>query len=100
MGAGDAGLVFNQIFHSEGPFNNFSYQNKEFDNLVKEGLGFSELKDRMEYYNKALKMIIEDEAALVPLVHYKNVFAAHKKVKGLYASPNDYLVPQYAHIEE
>lgn len=96
--SGDASTVFNQIFSSEGAFNCSAYQNEEFDNLVKEGSSFTELEDRMAYYDQALRMIVEDEAGLIPIVHYMNLYAANKKVEGLFASPIEMLMLQYASI--
>jgi peptide/nickel transport system substrate-binding protein len=98
--SGDASTVFNQIFSSNGAFNCSAYQNEEFDNLVKTGASFPDVKDRMGYYDQALRKIIEDEADLIPIVHYMNLYAANKKVAGLYANPIEVLELQYVSITD
>jgi len=97
--SGDASTVFRQIFTSDAKFNGFGTRSAAFDDLVKTGATYPERKDRMKYYNEALKYIIDEEVALVPIVHYMNVYAANKKVQGLYASPTELLLLKYAYMQ-
>ena len=96
--SGDGSVVLNQLFSSEGAFNCFGFQSEIFDDLVAQGASCPEVEDRMNYYNQALQMIVEEEAALIPLVHYTNIYAANKKVQNLYASPIEVLMLQMASI--
>ena len=97
---GDAATVFRQIFTSDAKFNGFGTSNKVLDDLVTAGAAYPELKDRMKYYNEALKYVIDEEAALIPIVHFKNIYAANKRVQGLYASPFEMLLLKYAYVVE
>jgi len=93
-GNGEPQVAMHALFHSEGARNRNAFYSKEFDVLLDKAAATVDFKERMRLYNQAYKIIF-DQVAIIPLLHYQNVFAANKKVKGLYADP-----VEMVHFEE
>jgi peptide/nickel transport system substrate-binding protein len=64
------------------------YCNKELDDLLEAARSTLVIKDRIKYYNKAMKLI-KEEAPWLILHHQIDTYAANKRVKGWEPSPNE-----------
>lgn len=91
--------VFYQLFNSESVWNLSAFKDENFDKLLVEASTAVDLNERMDVLNRAYKFLFDD-VALIPLLHYTNIYAANKKVKGFYASPEEYAYFDEVYIEE
>ena len=96
---GDPYQMFYALFHSESVWNLSAYRNEDLDKLIGEAGVTVDWNKRMEIYNKAYK-IIYDNVVLVPILQYQNIYAANKKVKGLFVDPRELLFLEEVYIEE
>ena len=72
-----------------GALNNHSgYSNLKFDDLVKKAQAETDNKKRLELYNQAHKLIL-DEAVISPLYNRQSYVLVKPWVKGLIATPLD-----------
>jgi peptide/nickel transport system substrate-binding protein len=83
---GDPYQVFYQLFHSSSVWDLSAFKDENLDKLIEEAGTTVDWNKRMELLNKAYK-ILYDDVSLIPILQYKNIYAANKKVKGFFASP-------------
>ncbi|AHG02916.1 ABC transporter substrate-binding protein [Halobacterium sp. DL1] len=99
--SGAADYLIYETFHSEGDVNERLYQEngtgvynpgEEVDTLIEEGFqtGDKELKE--EKYEEALRIIMEDEASVVPLTYQQYVVGSYKDVENLDLRPINEMV--------
>lgn len=95
-------ISFIELFTTGNPQNQMAFSNKEYDELVeatKTTLA-DDPKERFEAFAKAEKILIEDEAAVIPQYQRGRMVLMDSKVKGLVTHPfgGDYSY-KWAHIE-
>jgi oligopeptide transport system substrate-binding protein len=74
------------LFHSESRNNDMEYSNPEVDRLLEEARGEQDFEKRMELYQQAEEMILED-APIVPLTHDADYWLTKPYVKGMIYPP-------------
>ena len=55
------------LFHSRDGVNDIRWSNQAFDSLVEEATQIADRKARIELYQEADRMLVADEAAVMPL---------------------------------
>ncbi len=82
-------ISFIELFVTDSPQNNMSYSNKEYDKLVEDTK--TTLADdptaRFDAFAKAEKILLEDDAAVVPTYQRGRMVLMNSKVKGLVTHP-------------
>ena len=96
---GEPSQALRQVLHGDSTWNFTGFNNKEFKNLLSQAEVTIDWEERMSLYNQAYKIAF-DEVAIIPLLHYQNVYVARKGVKGIYASPREILELNTAYIEK
>ncbi len=66
--------------------------NAKYDALIFEGRKTQDSKKREKLYSEAQKLLIEDEAVVMPLYYEPNMALVREKVKGLELNPMNYLL--------
>ena len=82
-------ISFIELFTADSPQNKMAFSNKEYDELVeatKTTLA-DDPKERFEAFAKAEKILLEDEAAVVPQYQRGRMVLMDSKVKGLVTHP-------------
>lgn len=82
-------ISFIELFTEDSPQNKMAFVNKEYDELVeatKTTLA-DEPKERFEAFAKAEKILLEDEAAIIPQYQRGRMVLMDSKVKGLVTHP-------------
>ena len=74
------------IFSSIGSTNSFKYNNKEFDNLIKEGNQAPTIEDGLDSYMAAHEILVEDMPA-IPMFFSKVVAGYSERVEGVVIDP-------------
>ncbi|WP_373899035.1 peptide ABC transporter substrate-binding protein [Haloimpatiens sp. FM7315] len=69
------------LFLSDANMIPTGWENKEYDDIIKEARSNLDVKKRLELYKKAEKMLIADEAVVSPKVYTKRKIYVHKYVK-------------------
>ncbi|WNS75178.1 peptide ABC transporter substrate-binding protein [Bacillus sp. DTU_2020_1000418_1_SI_GHA_SEK_038] len=85
---------------SDGPFNWQSYQNPEFDQLVKKAqVDFSNLDGRLADLQEAERILIEQDTVISPMYQSSEAFLVKPYVKGFVAHPNSTYSYKWTYIE-
>lgn len=69
----DADNFLRGVFRSDSPQNDPKWKNEEFDKLVDQAAVESDPAKRQELYTKADKLLVDTDAAIIPLYWYTNV---------------------------
>ncbi|HDX9578436.1 TPA: peptide ABC transporter substrate-binding protein [Bacillus pseudomycoides] len=79
-------MTFLDMFLTENPQNEMSYSNAKFDEIVKKSQSelLTDPKKRWEEMGKAEKILLEDEAALVPMFQSGKSFVQRPTVHNIY----------------
>ncbi|MCC7442137.1 MAG: peptide ABC transporter substrate-binding protein [Bdellovibrionales bacterium] len=77
-----------QVFLSDNSNNHSKFRNAEYDSLVRKALELRRGAERAKLLERAQKILIEEEAAVIPLFHYEQVFALIPRLRGFKANPS------------
>jgi oligopeptide transport system substrate-binding protein len=69
----DADNFLRVVMRSDSPNNDTRWANEEFDKLVDEAARETDLEKRKELYLKAERILVEEDAAIIPLYWYTRV---------------------------
>jgi oligopeptide transport system substrate-binding protein len=69
----DADNFLRVVMRSDSPQNDTRWGNEEFDRLVDEAASETDLEKRKELYLQAEKILVDDEAAIIPIYWYTRV---------------------------
>jgi len=83
------------LFHSESRNNDMAYSNPEVDRLLEEARGEQDSEKRMELYQQAEEMILED-APIVPLTHDADHWLTKPYVEGMIYPPS--IIPKLKYV--
>ncbi len=97
--SGEPTLPYSQLLSTKSMYNFANFGNEKSDELMTKAVATVDRKERMKMYEQVYKEVF-DQVAMIPLIYYKNVYAANKKVKGLFASPEEMLDIKNVYIEE
>ncbi|MGG0303599.1 peptide ABC transporter substrate-binding protein [Bacillus albus] len=78
-------MTFIDMFESKSPYNQMSYSNPKYDEMVKQAGNelLSDPKKRWETLGKAEKLFLEEDAGLVPLYQTGRAYVMKPNVKGI-----------------
>ncbi|MCH4568838.1 peptide ABC transporter substrate-binding protein [Bacillus sp. ES1-5] len=78
-------MTFIDMFESKSPYNQMSYSNPKYDDMVKKAGNelLSDPKKRWETLGKAEKLFLEEDAGLVPLYQTGRAYVMKPNVKGI-----------------
>jgi oligopeptide transport system substrate-binding protein len=83
------------LFHSESRNNDTEYSNPEVDSLLEEARGEQDFEKRMELYQQA-EQIIMDDAPIVPLTHDVDYWLTKPYVEGMIYPP--VIIPKLKYV--
>jgi len=83
------------LFHSESRNNDMEYSNPEVDRLLEQARGEQDFEKRMELYQQAEEMILED-APIVPLTHDADHWLTKPYVEGMIYPPS--IIPKLKYV--
>jgi ABC-type transport system substrate-binding protein len=83
------------LFHSESRNNDTGYSNPKVDSLLEEARGEQDFEKRMELYQQAEEMILDD-APIVPLTHNADYWLTKPYVEGMIYPP--VIIPKLKYI--
>lgn len=78
---------FYSIFLSSAGNNRYRWENKKYDELVLQARTFSDPKKREKLYREADKLLLEDEAAAIPMYYGRIRALLRSEVKGFDPNP-------------
>jgi oligopeptide transport system substrate-binding protein len=90
---------FLSVYLSDSGNNRAGWKNAQFDKLVLEARYSRNLKQRERDYIEAQKILLEQDAAIVPLFYEPNIALIRGRVKGLELNPLNYLLLRNVHLE-
>ncbi|MFJ8530085.1 peptide ABC transporter substrate-binding protein [Bacillus sp. NPDC094106] len=78
-------MTFIDMFETKSPYNQMSYSNPKYDEMVKKAGNelMSDAKKRWEELGKAEKLLLEEDAAMVPLYQTGRAYVMKPTVKGV-----------------
>ena len=79
----DIMLSRNTPEEGESYLNTYRYRNPIYDKLIKESTSIKELEERYKRYGQAERLMIVEDAAIVPIYYEKNKIISQKSVKNL-----------------
>lgn len=108
--SGAADYLIYETFHSQGDVNERLYQQEgtglhnpggKVDTLISEGFQAADKEVKEQKYEQALRIIMEDEAVLVPITYQQYVVGARSDIKGLDLRPINEMVrwPDTKHLK-
>jgi ABC-type transport system substrate-binding protein len=95
--SGEPSQALRQVLGGESTWNFEGYNDEEFNRILKKAEVMLDWKERMNLYNQAYKLAF-NEVVIIPILHYRNIYAANKKVKDIYASPREILELNTAYV--
>lgn len=78
---GDASDFLQSIVHSKGEFNGTGYVSKTVDDLIDKSQQDLNIKIRLKSLQEAMKLIVQDDIAGVPLFETQTIFAFQNSIK-------------------
>ncbi|MGZ3707558.1 MAG: hypothetical protein ACXWPM_01815, partial [Bdellovibrionota bacterium] len=76
-----------EAFMSGNPNNSSGFSNARYDTLVRKVAATESGPERLKLIREADRILVEEEAAVVPIYHYVQNHAVSKRVKGFRVSP-------------
>jgi len=74
------------VFHSTSEINTARWTNARFDALVEEAQSSTDQRWRMELYHEADRLVIAEEAVVIPIVYTRPIDLVRPQVKGWWQS--------------
>ncbi len=74
------------VFHSTSDSNYPRWKNAQFDLLVEEAQASTDHRRRMALYHEADRLLVAEEAAIIPLAYTRQVSLVHPRVQGWWFS--------------
>ncbi|MBL7715088.1 MAG: peptide ABC transporter substrate-binding protein [Bdellovibrionales bacterium] len=91
---------FLSLFMSDSGNNRTAWKNPSFDKLVEEARTTLDAKKRDKLYSDAQKILVEDQAPIIPLYYEPNTALVRSTVTGLTLNPLNYLILKKIKIKE
>jgi ABC-type oligopeptide transport system substrate-binding subunit len=79
--------------------NRTGWKNAQYDQLVVSARSEQNSKLREKKYTEAQKILLEEDAVVVPLFYEPNIALIQKRVKGLELNPLNYLFLKKVNLE-
>jgi oligopeptide transport system substrate-binding protein len=83
---------FLSVFIGSSGNNRTRWKNEKFDDMVLTARGMMDAKAREKIYLEAQKILIEDDAVIIPLYYEPNMALVRPRAKGLELNPLNYLL--------
>lgn len=81
--------TFMGIMKSHAPNNRTGWRNSRYDELVDKGMTETDLKKRVQIYNQAQKILLQEEAPVLPLFTEINQVLVNQRIKGFHSNRLD-----------
>lgn len=78
---------FVKLFVPESGFNRANWKNNEYTALIEKAEESKSMIEKMSYYQKAQKILIHDDAVVIPLYHSHSVALLNNRVIGFEVNP-------------
>lgn len=82
---------FLSVFTKDSGNSRTGWKNDRYDELVKKARQAERAQERSELYVQAQKILLQDEAVIIPLYYEPNLALVHARVKSFELNPMDYL---------
>ncbi|MYL35131.1 peptide ABC transporter substrate-binding protein [Pontibacillus yanchengensis] len=92
-------MTFMDLWVTDGPYNDASWSNTDYDSLIDKAKTTMDAAERMEAMHQA-EQILMDEMPVMPIYFYTKPFTVKPYVKGIYTPINKYTQFHYADIEK
>jgi ABC-type transport system substrate-binding protein len=74
------------VFHSTSVNNHPRWKNAQFDRLVEEAQASTDHRKRMALYHEADRLLVAEDAAIIPLTYTRVVSLVHRRIRGYWFS--------------
>ncbi len=74
------------VFHSTSEINSAKWTNARFDALVEEAQSSTDHRYRMKLYHEADRLVVTEEAAVIPTLYFRPILLVRPYVKGWWQS--------------
>ncbi len=74
------------VFHSTSENNHTRWNNAQFDRLVEEAQGSTDQRKRMALYHDADRLLVAEDAAIIPLAYTRAVSLVQRHIRGWWFS--------------
>lgn len=74
------------VFHSSSDINNPRWKNAQFDRLVEEAQASTDHRKRMAMYHEADRLLVAEDAAIIPLTYTRVVSLVPHRIRGWWFS--------------
>ncbi|MDX5475989.1 MAG: peptide ABC transporter substrate-binding protein, partial [Bacillaceae bacterium] len=91
-------MTFMDLWVTDGPYNDASFSNSEYDRQVNIAKNSMDPKVRMDAMHKA-EQILMDEMPIIPVYFYTKPYVLKPNVTGIYDPINSYPQFKYADIK-
>jgi len=81
--------TFMAIMKSHAPNNRTGWRNSRYDKLVDRGVAETDFKKRIQIYNQAQKILLQDEAPVIPLFTEVNQVLVSQRIQGFHPNRLD-----------
>jgi oligopeptide transport system substrate-binding protein len=89
---------FMSVFITGAGNNRLNWSNKRYDQLVLTARGLQDLKSRERMYSEAQRILLEEDAAIIPLYYEPNMALVRPRLQGLELNPLNYLLLKKVNI--
>ena len=89
---------FMSVFLGNAGNNRTKWSNKKYDELVFSGRWTQDLRSRDRMYSDAQRLLLEDDAVILPLYYEPNMALVKPRVQGLELNPLNYLILRKVNI--
>jgi oligopeptide transport system substrate-binding protein len=86
----DAHTYLYEVFHSGSPYNFTRWQSPAFDQLVEQAASETDALKRRQLYARAEKLLVQDEAIIIPLLWNHRASLTRPRVERTYAAMEGY----------
>lgn len=90
---------FASVFLGNSGNNRTQWKNPKYDQLVVDARSTRDSSLRLKKYNEAQKILLEEDAVLIPLFYEPNMALVRQRVKGLVLNPLNYLLLKKVNLE-
>lgn len=99
VSTGDPGQPYIMLLSSTGGSNFAKWGDEETDKILNNALRTTNREERLFGYEQLYRKVFED-AVLIPIVLYQNIYAANRRLKNLYVSPEEMIDIKNCYFEE
>jgi oligopeptide transport system substrate-binding protein len=92
-------MTFLDLFLSDSPFNDPSYQSERYDQLINDAITESDPQVRMDKLIEAERLLVEEQAIIAPIYHEGVAILLRPSIKNYVQHPTGPIDFKYASVE-